>query len=208
MKKEISYVLHGASIVAIAVLFYLYTSSKTCTSSEPVGEIESSEAPVSMSNQEIVYVNTDTLLLNYQYFKDKQLEMEKKRMNLDKILKQKAKSLENEMMNFRQTAASMMPSQAQVKEQELMQEQQKLMQLQQEYTQQVAMQEAAINDSLYNNVIDFFKEYSKGKNFKLVLSYAKGTGVLYAKDNMEVTNEVLAAMNEAYQAQDSVQTSN
>ena len=42
------------------------------------------------------------------------------------------------------------------------------------------------------------RDYGKAHNFQLVLTYQKGSGVLYANDSLNITEEIITGLNEAY----------
>ena len=99
--KNASLVLNAVLAVAVAVLYYLHFSDKKTT--EPVSASTTKSAPV----RKTVYVNVDSLLTNYEYFKDTRKVLESKRFQLDNELNNKGRSLQNEVAFFQQRAQTM-----------------------------------------------------------------------------------------------------
>ena len=76
----------------------------------------------------IVYVNTDTLLNNYDYYKDVVKEFQNKQFQLENELQRKGQSFQNEVALFqrRVQAGGMSQEQAQTTQQQLAQKEQNL----------------------------------------------------------------------------------
>ena len=192
--KNLSIVLNVVLLIAVAVLYILYFSNKSDISSGNTQSVAVGEG----GDVRIAYVNSDTLLKNYQYFKDLSDRLDAKRQKLEKELQNRAQGLQNEIANFQRTAQSMTMNQARAVEEDLMKRQQNLYAYQDNLRQQLVQEEAVLNDSLYTRVSDFLKEYGKENNLEVVLTYTRGSGVLFAHDNLNITSDVLNGLNEQY----------
>lgn len=186
--------LNAILLVAVGVLYFFYFSDKK-------GGVD--EMPVTDINQNavikgIAYVNSDTLLENYEYFKDKSEELEGKRKKLEAEFNNRAKGLETEIGNFQRNAQNMTIAQAKAVEEDLLKKQQNLLKYQEGLQQQLARDQVKVNNELYEQVSDFLNGYGKKRNFQIVLTYTKGSGVLYANDSLDITNEVISGLNKEY----------
>ena len=192
--KNLSLILNGVLAIAVIVLYVLHFNSKNAdqTLAEERAASQSEVIP------KIAYVNSDTLLENYDFFKDKRSELEEKQKKLEGEFQNRARGLENEIANFQQTAGNMTISQARAIEEDLMRKRQNLMQYQQNLSTELQQAEAEVSEELYDNVAEYLKEYGKEKDFELVLTYTKGSGVLYASDSLDITQQVIAGLNEKY----------
>jgi len=110
----------------------------------------------------------------------------------------KRQGLQQEISDFQRTAANLTRAQGQALEESLMQKQQNLVRYQEGLTQQLRQEEAKLNEELYEKVSTFLKDYGKKYNLQLVLTYSRGSGVLYANDDLDISNEVIKGLNEAY----------
>ncbi len=200
--KNLSLILNGVLAVAVVVLYVLHFNGK---SGEQTTTEEGSTAQ-SMGLPKIAYVNSDTLLENYDFFKDKRAELEEKQKQLEGEFQNRARGLENEITNFQQTAGNMTMSQAKALEEDLMRKRQNLMQYQQNLAGQLQQAEAEMSEELYDNVADYLEAYGKEKDFELVLTYTKGSGVLYASDSLDITAQVIQGLNEEYNTPESPET--
>ena len=72
------------------------------------------------------------------------------------------------------------------------------MMYQEQLGQQMRGEEAKMNADLYENVSDYLRDYGLNKNLQLVLTYTKGSGVLYANDSLDITDQIIVGLNEKY----------
>lgn len=195
--KNLSIVINIVLLAAVAVLFYLVLSGKSGSSTPEVASLESSLDKIE-GDIAIAYVNSDTLLSKYDYFKDISSELEQKRGKLEMEYRNRAEGLQLEIENFQKAAQNMTINQARAREEELMAKQQNLYQYQQSLGQQLSQEEAKLNEQLYNAVSDYLSEFSGSKQFHLVLTYTKGSGVLYADKRLDITDQIIVGLNERY----------
>ena len=196
--KNLSLILNAVLLVAVGVLYYLHFSGNK--------NPESSVKPVSSPNQDkknttseqIAYVNSDSLLLNYQYYKNTIKELEERRKKLETEIGGRARTLENEAVSFQQKGRDMTLEQAQLTEQNLYRKQQELVQYRDRLSQQLAQEEQQRTEQLYNNIAQYLKEYTRDKPYKLVFGYSRGGGILFADNSLEITSEVLTGLNKEY----------
>jgi len=199
MNKNISLVLNIVLLVAVAVLFYLQFSNQT-----QIEDIESSgDLDKDLS---VAYINSDSLLNNYEFFNDLAGQLETKRQRLEAEYQNRAQGLQSEIEQFRRNVNNMTIGQGRAVEEDLMKKQQNLMQYQERLTQQLLQEEAQLNEKLYAKVSDYLKIYGKKNDLKLVLTYQKGSGVLYADDSLNITEQVIDGLNLEYQNVNSTTT--
>jgi outer membrane protein len=198
--KNLSLILNAVLLVAVAVLYYLHfsgNSGKTSAASVTPAKADTlAEANATM--QQIAYVNSDSLLFNYDYYKTTIKELEEKRKKLETDISGRARSLENEAVSYQQKSRTMTLEQAQLTEQNLYRKQQELMQYRDRVSQQLAQEEQTKIEELYSNITEYLKEYTKDKPYRLVLGYSRGGGILFADNSLEITNEVLTGLNKQY----------
>jgi outer membrane protein len=149
----------------------------------------------------IAYINSDTLLTNYEFSKVAAVELEDKKDELQAEYENRARGLQTEIQNFQRNAQNMTMAQARAIEEDLTKKQQNLLRYQETLTQTLVQQEAKISNELYDKVADYLRDYGIANNFQLVLTYQKVSGVLYANDSLNITQEVVKGLNEAYSAQ-------
>lgn len=191
--KNLSNVLHGVLFIAVAILYFLYFSNKNDSDPEDKGTALSNFGDMGMA-----YVNSDSLLAKYEYFKEIQDKLLAKRDKLNKDYQTRAEGLQKEISNFQNTAGNMTMNQAQAVQEDLKRKQQNLMMYQDQLSQQLMKEENQMNGELYNKISDYLKVYGQENDLIFVLTYSKGSGVLYANDSLDITTSVISGLNEEY----------
>lgn len=190
--KNLSLILNVVLLIAVGVLYFLFFNQKNATAElQPATTGERAESV-------IAYINSDTLLNNYALSKDIQRQLEELEKKYEAEFANRAKGLENEVAQFQRTAQSMTIGQARSREEELLRKRNNLMQYQESLSQKLMQEQAKLNQELYENVSDYLKEYGRNRELDVVLTYTKGSGVLYASDSLDITQDVIAGLNENY----------
>src|SRR5690606_8145834 len=147
----------------------------------------------------IVYVNSDSLLNNYEYFKEIKGKFENKSKKAEADLKNKGAAFQREVAAYQQGAQTMSADQRAQTEERLARKQQELQTYQQNAGSALANEEATENEKLYDKVAEYLKKHAKDKGYKMVLTYSKGnSAILFADESLDVTKDVIAGLNEAY----------
>jgi outer membrane protein len=182
---------------AVTVLYLLHFSSTS--GNQPVSPIK---VAGSGNGPSIVYVNIDTLNEKYEFVKvlKSDLEGTGKRMQTEILGEQAA--LEKEAATFQQQIQtnSITEEKAKVIYEQLMQKQQSLMEKKDRYTQMIADQELKMNLRLLDTVTNFLKRYNKAAGYDFIMGYKTAGEILVANDSLEITRQVLDAINKEYEA--------
>ncbi len=193
--KNLSLILNVVLLVAVAILFYLHFSDRNQVVTAGGKTVSSGPRAKTV----IAYVNSDSLLSRYEFFKDIEAELKQVEEKYNSEYTNRARGLETEIRTFQETAGNMTMGQAKAREEELMRKQNNLMQYQQNLAQRLMQEQARYQDSLYSQVRDYVKVYGEENNLDVVLTYQKGSGVIYASDSLDITQDVIAGLNERYQ---------
>ncbi len=191
---QISLILNVVLLFAVAVLYYLHFSSYSAI---PSAGVATSSAPV---GQQVVYINTDSLVLNYDYVSDLQKDLEERRANAEKqlVLKQRQFQQEAESFQKRFSAGLMTENEAKSTQTSLLQKEQTLRIEEQNLAAGLMETERKLNAQWLDSVINYLKEYNKDKNYQFILGYQKGGTILLSNDKLDITNEVIKGLNERY----------
>ena len=90
---------------------------------------------------------------------------------------------------------------AQQKYGELQQREQQLQYAQQSVIQQLQGQHGAEMDTIVAKYKKVFKEYGKDKGYDYVFGTGESANVLYAKDQYDVTKEIIKIVNDKYKSE-------
>lgn len=186
------------SISKIAVILILSAIVVSCNKEQTksTGGTASGSAGAA---EGIVYVNSDSLLSNYDYYKAVRDKFQEKSKKAQADLTAKGTAFQREVAAYQQGAANLSAEQRANTEERLARKQQELATYNQNAGNALANEEAAENDKLYNKVSDYLKGYAKSKGYKIVLTYSKSNpAVLYADESLDVTKAVVDGLNANY----------
>ena len=196
--KKLSVILFVVLFLAVAVLFFFQFS----------GTREKAKTNLSSGNTEIpaggiVYVNIDTIILNFDMYADRREELNKKSQSADAELNSKGTLYQNGVKDYqdkvnkglvtRATAAQM--------EQALLQQQQELVTLRDKLQADLADEEQVMNRQVMEYITKFLEENKSEYNYQFILGKSFGGVVLYSNNSLEITQRVLTALNKKYRSE-------
>lgn len=147
----------------------------------------------------IVFVNSDSLLNNYDYYKAVKTKLQDLSQKAQAEIAAKSQAFQKEVAAYQKSTSSLTPMQKNATEKRLAKKQQDLQMLSQSTSQQLQEEEASQNSKLYDRIATYLKTYTKQKGYKIVLTFSKANpSMLYGDDSLDVTKEVLAGLNEEY----------
>ena len=199
--KNLSIVLNVVLFVAVILLYVLYFSGhkspETSMTSIVAGTADATK---------IVYINTDTLLNNYQLAVELNEAFLKKQEDRRTELNIKAKAIDQEGTEFQrklQNNGFISEARAIEARDQLLVKQENFRRLQQEMMDKASREQSELNKQLFDEITNFLKEYNKEKGFSIVLSTQLGGNVLYAEDGFDITKEIVDRLNANYKKGDS-----
>ena len=190
--KNLSLILNVVLLVAVAILYVLHFSGP--------GRVESksSSSDTSNVNLKVAYINSDSVLKHYEYLKVNRDQLEAKTKKMDQELQNRTVGLRNEITAYQRNVSSMTLGQARAAEEDLGKKQQNLQMYQQSLQQQLLQEEAKLNKELYERITGFLKGYGQEKGLQVVLKFDPGSDVLYGGESLDITDDVIKGLNEAY----------
>ena len=195
MKMKNTFFNAGLALLLSAGLASCNSKGTTATSTSN----DSLSTQKSAISESIVYVNSDSLLNNYEYFKDVRTSFEAKAKKAQADLQSKGTAFQREVAEYQKNAGTMSAEQRQSTEERLARKQEELGQLNQNASNSLGQQEMEENKKLYDKVSEYLKKFSAEKGYKLVLTYSTSNPtVLYADKSLEVTKEVVDGLNAEY----------
>ncbi len=151
------------------------------------------------SSESIVYVNSDSLLEKYDYYKKIKSGLEEKTKSMQIDAEQKQNRFMQEVQAYEKNSFNLTPAEKKTTEERLGKEKQQIQAFQQSLSQQLQQESQEQNDKLYSKIKAFLDAYAKSNHYKLILGYSnKGGALLYAEPGMEITNSVIKGLNESY----------
>ena len=199
--KNISLVVNGVLVVAVALLFILHFNQQKRVPASISEDSTIKDKQIPEAEMKIAYVYIDSLLTHYQMAQDMSTQLMKRKDNLESELTTKGKTLEKDIADFQYKVQKGLITSWDATEQEkkLTEQQQVFVNLQNDMQNRLMTEEQDANLKVHNSVIQAVKEYNSTKGYKLIFSHAFGGVLLYAEDYMNITGEILEKLNSAYE---------
>lgn len=148
----------------------------------------------------IAYVELDTLMSQYQLYKDYSEVLTRKGNNIQKTLAQKQRALESHAASVQKkyesneftTRDEVERAQASIEK-----EQRDLAELADRLQSEFAIEQNRINDEARDSIQSFLKRYNKSKKYDYVMIKA-GDNLLIANPKYNITNDIVKGLNKRY----------
>ena len=183
-------ILNIVAIVGVIILFVLYFTGGSGSSRK------------SNSNLAIGFVNSDSVMDNYDLVKNAKTALLAKQKEAEDSFALQQQTFEAQVTQYQNAvkANTLSITAAQNTEKILMQRQESLLALKDELSQKLADEELKLNVMLTDSIVNYVKRYNKKHNYDFILGYSKGSGILYANDSLELTKDVLDGLNKEYKS--------
>jgi outer membrane protein len=190
MKKYFTFMAFAAATVFFAA----------CGTKEEEGTTKEAPKQEETVGLKIAYVELDTLMSQYQLYKDYSEVLTRKGNNIQKTLAQKQRALENHAASVQKkyesneftTRDEVERAQASIEK-----EQRDLAELADRLQSEFAMEQARINEEARDSIQSFLKRYNKSKKYDYVMVKA-GDNLLIANPKFNITNDIVKGLNKRY----------
>lgn len=183
--------------IAAAILCAGYVLSSCQGKTE---EEETTNENVQATGLKIAYVELDTLMSNYQLYKDYSEVLTRKGNNIQNTLAKKQRKLEADaaaMQKKYESNGFTTRDELERAQQNIQQQQADLAQLAERLNAEFNNEQARINEEARDSIQSFLKKYNKTKKYDYVMVKA-GDNLLIANPKLDITNEVIKGLNKRY----------
>lgn len=186
-------------VILLAGLVILYVLFFTQKKPEPTIPLAFQKAGTKATS--IVFVNIDTLNEKYEMIRLLKGDLETLGKRLQNEILAEQAAFEKEAGEFQKQVASnsITEERAKIVYEQLMQKQQALTDKKDRYTQQVADKEMKLNMAVLDTVTNFLKRYNRNYKYDYILGMKTAGEILTANDTLDITKDVLNALNKAYE---------
>lgn len=177
--KDSKYILMGlAAILIIQVSSIIWSNTNIST--------------------DVVYIDNDRLLDNYQGMIDARAAFEEKqlvwRANIDTLTMDVTKAIQDfEKSSAQLSKDEQVRSKALIKNKQL-----QLQQYQQAIQQQAQQADEEMTTRVLTQVNTFLSEYGEANDYKVIMGANHSGNILYAQGDLDITDQVLQQLNENY----------
>ncbi len=195
--KRISLISNILLAVAVVVLYVLYFTGTGGNASKSQADTTGN---FSAKAGEVVFVEIDSLISNYDMFTDLKAELQKKGKEKESQFNVKAKTFEKDAADFQDKVQKglVTRSQAEQMQQGLQGKQQEIYQLREQLRYELGEEEQVMNRNVLNSVMEYLKVYNQDKKYSFVVSHSFGGPVLFADKGLDITKDVIGGLNASY----------
>ena len=195
--KNTSLILSIISLVAV-VAFGVLSLTKGGKSADV--QADGSAVETSASKGDIVYVNLDRILMEYDMANDLRSVVETKIQNIQAEVNRRAKKLENDVIDFQNKIDKglLTRTNAEVQSQKLQQQELEFNNYAAQKEQEVQEEQVVMMNQLGDAIQTFITKYNEEKQYAMILTNSGGAPVLVADQALDITDDVLAGLNEEY----------
>ncbi|CAN5894511.1 hypothetical protein BH11BAC7_BH11BAC7_35650 [soil metagenome] len=203
MKNNLSAIINVVLLLLVGILFYLhFTSKREIAAVKDKADSTpklSFSIPKNLAGARVLYVNIDSIDSKYEAFADLSKEAGGNYAYMQKQYQKKALDLQQRYDTYQQKIQMQTISGDEaIKEEAAINagmEDLKKMETNISSLEGAAMEK---NARITGDITTYFKSYSKDKGIDFILAYGGSSGVLYANDSLDITADVLNALNENY----------
>lgn len=197
--KNILPAITAVLAVLVGVLFYLHF--KNHSKIDKINTKVASNDTAVNRPLKIAYVDLDSIQEKYDYYREKMTEFEKKKESADRDLNNSFQRIENDRIAFVQKGNAITQVEAEAFQRDYARKMQNLEQQKANMERQIQEEGIKTMEDLKKKINAFLAEYNTTKNYSYIFSYSSGINVMFYKDTTyNITNEVVAGLNQAYKA--------
>lgn len=152
----------------------------------------------SCNEQKTAYVDTTKLIQEYTEMKEVEATFTTKSDKVKTQLDSLASGFQEEVQQYQQNMNSLSTAQRQETEERLMRKQQSIQQQQQQMGNQLRQESDVVIDSIVTKVKDYVREYGKENGYTYIFGSNESANIMYAKDGLDITEEILEKLNAGY----------
>jgi outer membrane protein len=196
--KNMNYIIEGILAIAVIILFVMQLTGTEGVKSAKTPFIAGGDTAKVLP---VAYVNLDSLLQNYNYYKDLNEIVMRKEENARANINQQASRLQAEVQDFERKVnnnAFLTRERAEQEQQRLIKKQQELQALDSRLSQELLAEHNKLNEQLRDSLIAQLKVFNQGKNFQIIFSNIGNDNLLLANDAYDITAELLTYLNKHY----------
>jgi len=193
-----NYIINGVLGIAVIILFILQFTGTKCSSKKAIG----TEGDSALVKLPIAYINSDSLLMNYNYAIELNETLMRKAESSRATLNQKGSKLQADMLEFQrkyENNAFLSAERAQQEHNSLMKRQQDLQTQMERSQQELAVEQMKMNQQMTDTVIAALKTFNEGPKYQVIFNNIGGNStIILAEDAFDITKEVVEYLNSRY----------
>ncbi len=194
--KNTSLILSIISLIAV-VTFGIITLTKDGKKAEAVAD---GEAAANVQEGAIVYIDLDRILTEYDMANDLRSVVETKVQNIQDEITRRGQKLEKQVAEYQEKIQKglMTRSVAEAQGQKLQQQEIEFNNYAAQKQQEINEEQVVMMNQLGDAIQTFITKYNEDKQYAMILTNSGGAPVITADAALDITEDVLAGLNEEY----------
>ena len=196
--KNVSLILSIVAIVAAAAFGIILLTSDKGTAEGTVTEKTATESTAAKGG--IVYIQLDRILQEYDMANDLRSVVETKVQNIQAEVDRRGKKLESDVNEFQEklNKGLMTRSVAEVQSEKLRQQETEFNTYANQKQNEIIEEQTVMMNQLADAIKTFLDKYNEEKKYAMILTNQGGAPVITADTTLDITDDVLARLNEEY----------
>ncbi len=153
---------------------------------------------VSCSGHQMAYIDLEVIMEEYEGLKAFDRELETERVKLRKEIESLIEPYQLKVDEYYKNVGSMSASTKSATELALQQEQAAIEEQQDKYMQQLEDMRLSSLENINKEIAEFVAAFAESHGHKIVLGTSGTETVVYGEEELNITREVLAALNKQY----------
>ena len=146
----------------------------------------------------IAFVRSDSLWEKYELVNKSKKTLDSLEENFRNQMQYRANKFKADYSNYVNTAASLSLSQQKATESELTKRQDDILKFKERRSEELMLQKDELNRVLQDSILNFINRYNKKANYTYILEYAKLSGILFADEAYDITDDVVDGLNKEH----------
>ena len=194
--KNTSLILSVVSLVAVVVFGVLSLTGKGAADTA-AAEGEATEVA---AKGDIVYIDLDRILMDYDMANDLRSVVETKVQNIQAEVTRRGKKLENDVKSFQEKLDKglMTRSVAEAQGQKLQQQELEFNNYAAQKQQEINEEQVVMMNQLGDAIQTYLNKFNEEKQNAMIITNSGGAPVIAADPALDITEAVLAGLNEEY----------
>ena len=187
-----------AVIIAVAAGVLSFTGKPQSANGQAKDASDSTD--VTMATSGIVYVNLDRIIQEYDMASDLGAVVETKVKNIQDEVNRRGKQLENELIDFQNkiNKGLITRSVAEIQGQDLQKKQADFNEYANQKNNEVIEEQTVMMNQIADAIKTFIDKYNEDKKYTMILTNQSGVPVITADPSLDITDDVIAKINEEY----------
>lgn len=195
MKNLSLYLSSAAAVLAVVVAILFFTGNKKAEApAEPKGEAVVAEAG------SIVYFVLDRVVAEYDMANDLKSVVETKVNNIQNVVNSRQKKLEKSYNDFNDkiNKGLMTRTTAEAQAQKLEQQKAEFEQFANQKSQEIYEEQQVMTNQIIDAIQTYVEAYNEDKGYAMIIANQGGAPVITADEALDITDEIIAGLNEEY----------